>query len=113
MGRTEQIVASLAARRDQVGNITFHCLARRLSMEARYVLFRVLGGDSLQELGEALAQSHLPFARAQRPTEKDLAAAEAELQYLLSEIEARFQLAWGGSRSDIPGRTMATGSPRR
>jgi hypothetical protein len=93
MTRAEQIVASLDARRKQIGEVTFNCLARRLSPEARQVLFRVAGGTSLQDVGEAIARSHLASVRAQRPTETDLAAAAVELQYLLSEIEARFQLA--------------------
>ena len=112
MARTEQIAVSLDARRNQIGKVAFHCLTRRLSTEARQILFRVLGGDSLQEIGEAIARSHLPAARAQAPTETDLSAAEAELQYLLNEIEARFQLPSGEGRSDTHRRTIGAGSPR-
>ncbi len=109
MTRAEQIVASLAARRRRIDEVAFHCLARRLSPEARHVLFRVVAGDPLQEIREAIARSHLPLARAQGPTKMDLAAAEAELQYLLSEIEARFQLISGKGLSDTRGNTMRAG----
>ena len=101
MGRTERIVVNLNARRSKIGEIPFHCLTRRLSAEARQVFFRILGGDSLQKIVETMAESRSRQGRVQGPTKTDRAAAEAELQYLLSEIDARFQLALQSGHSNV------------
>lgn len=93
MAQVEEMKAQLENRRTQMGKIAFDNSIGRLSKETKYVFFMVLGGNSFDEIVEAIARRDFHSgSESTRPSDGELAAAEVEVEYHLSKIEGRFQL---------------------
>lgn len=82
----------LKERQKQMSRTAFGNVTRKLSEGAEDVLWRVLAGNTVQEIVDAVAWRYFHQGESANLTEAELGAAEVKTRCLLSEIEDRFQI---------------------
>ena len=90
--RVDDLRAKLEARRNFMSSTAFRHTANRLSVEAQYVVWRILGRSSSEEIVEGVAKRHFHDGFAAQPSKTEFTAAQAMLECLFDEIKDRFQL---------------------